>query len=235
MLGYILGHYPQYFALTDGQRTLILQTLSFVIWLLIGAVIFSRVIDISFADALYFSDVTILTVGFGDIAPTNAIGRGILFPYAVMGIIMLGLVVGSIHQFAKDLQYDNVIRKHIERKRLATIRRATTLEKKCTGPAENGAHTSGSGTAQIGYRPHYSREHPIISSISSWTQGLAGRSKLILMKEEKDRFGAMRAIQKRNDHLPSNIQSIIEHRYFWDSVDMRRSGFLAIGRGSFIL
>lgn len=146
MLGYILGHYPQYFALTDGQRTLILQTLSFVIWLLIGAVIFSRVIDISFADALYFSDVTILTVGFGDIAPTNAIGRGILFPYAVMGIIMLGLVVGSIHQFAKDLQYDNVIRKHIERKRLATIRRATTLEKKCTGPAENGAHTSGSGT-----------------------------------------------------------------------------------------
>ncbi|KAH1384305.1 hypothetical protein KXW83_006931 [Aspergillus fumigatus] len=196
MLKYILGHYPQYFALTDGQRTLILQTLSFVIWLLIGAVIFSRVIDISFADALYFSDVTILTVGFGDIAPTNAIGRGILFPYAVMGIIMLGLVVGSIHQFAKDLQYDNVIRKHIERKRLATIRRATTLEKKCTGPAENGAHTSGSGTAQIGYRPHYSREHPIISSISSWTQGLAGRSKLILMKEEKDRFGAMRAIQK---------------------------------------
>ncbi|KAH1500558.1 hypothetical protein LV164_005900 [Aspergillus fumigatus] len=196
MLGYILGHYPQYFALTDGQRTLILQTLSFVIWLLIGAVIFSRVIDISFADALYFSDVTILTVGFGDIAPTNAIGRGILFPYAVMGIIMLGLVVGSIHQFAKDLQYDNVIRKHIERKRLATIRRATTLEKKCTGPAENEAHTSGSGTAQIGYRPHYSREHPIISSISSWTQGLAGRSKLILMKEEKDRFDAMRAIQK---------------------------------------
>lgn len=196
MLGYILGHYPQYFALTDGQRTLILQTLSFVIWLLIGAVIFSRVIDISFADALYFSDVTILTVGFGDIAPTNAIGRGILFPYAVMGIIMLGLVVGSIHQFAKDLQYDNVIRKHIERKRLATIRRATTLEKKCTGPAENEAHMSGSGTAQIGYRPHYSREDPIISSISSWTQGLAGRSKLILMKEEKDRFDAMRAIQK---------------------------------------
>ncbi|KAF4165537.1 hypothetical protein CNMCM6936_007781 [Aspergillus lentulus] len=196
MLGYILGHYPQYFALTDGQRTLILQTLSFVIWLLIGAVIFSRVIDISFADALYFSDVTILTVGFGDIAPTNAIGRGILFPYAVMGIIMLGLVVGSIHQFAKDLQYDNVIRKHIERKRVATIRRATTLENNRSGPAENGTHTSDSDeTAQIGYRPRYSREHPIRSSISSWTQGLVGRSKLMLMKEEKDRFDAMRAIQ----------------------------------------
>ncbi|KAF7173156.1 hypothetical protein CNMCM5623_005375 [Aspergillus felis] len=196
MLGYLLGHYPQYFALTDGQRTLILQTLSFVIWLLIGAVIFSRVIDISFADALYFSDVTILTVGFGDIAPTNAVGRGILFPYAVMGIIMLGLVVGSIHQFAKDLQYDNVIRKHTERKRLATISRATTMENNRIGPTENGAHTSDSEeTAQIGYRPRYTREHPIRSSISSWTQGLAGRTKLMLMEEEKDRFDAMRAIQ----------------------------------------
>jgi potassium channel subfamily K len=196
MLGYFLGHYPQHFALSDGQRTLILQTLSFVIWLLIGAVIFSRVIDISFADALYFSDVTILTVGFGDIAPTNSVGRGVLFPYAVMGIIMLGLVVGSIHQFAKELQYDNVIRKHVERKRLATIRRATTLENNHSGPAENGTHASDSDeAAQIGYRPAYSRDHPIISSISSWTQGLAGRSKLLLMKEEKDRFDAMRAIQ----------------------------------------
>ncbi|RLL97373.1 hypothetical protein CFD26_106095 [Aspergillus turcosus] len=196
MLGYLLGHYPQHFALTDGQRTLILQTLSFVIWLLIGAVIFSRVIDISFADALYFSDVTILTVGFGDIAPTNAVGRGILFPYAVMGIIMLGLVVGSIHQFARELQYDNVIRKHVERKRLATVRRATTLENNHSGPAENRTNASDSDeAAQIGYRPRYTREHPIISSISSWTQGLAGRSKLMLMKEEKDRFDAMRAIQ----------------------------------------
>ncbi|RHZ62298.1 potassium channel family protein [Aspergillus thermomutatus] len=197
MLGYVLGHYPQYFALTDGQRTLILQTLSFVIWLLIGAVVFYRVIDISFADALYFSDVTILTLGFGDITPTTAAGRGIVFPYAVMGIIILGLVVSSIHQFAKELQYDNVIRKHVERKRLATIRRATTFENdNNNGPAENGAHTSDSEEAAgIVYRPRHSRKHPIRSNISSWTQGLAGRSKILLMKEEKDRFDAMRAIQ----------------------------------------
>lgn len=90
MLGYFLGHYPQNFTLTSDQRTLILQTTSFVVWLAIGGVIFCHVIDISYANAVYFSDVTVLTVGFGDITPTTALGRGLVFPYAVIGIVMLG-------------------------------------------------------------------------------------------------------------------------------------------------
>ncbi len=36
---------------------------------------------------LYFCDVTILTVGFGDIVPSNDIGRGLVFPYSVGGIM----------------------------------------------------------------------------------------------------------------------------------------------------
>lgn len=43
MLGYFLGHYPQHFTLTDHQRTLILQTMLFFIWLAGGAAVFSRV------------------------------------------------------------------------------------------------------------------------------------------------------------------------------------------------
>lgn len=43
MLGYWLGHYPQQFNLTDSQRTLILQTMLFFIWLAGGAAIFQRV------------------------------------------------------------------------------------------------------------------------------------------------------------------------------------------------
>ena len=55
MLGYFLGKYPQHFALTDEQRTLILQMTALVIWLLIGAAMFQQVLGLSFADALYLS------------------------------------------------------------------------------------------------------------------------------------------------------------------------------------
>lgn len=43
MLGYFLGHYPEHFSLTDHQRTLILQTMLFFIWLGGGAAAFGRV------------------------------------------------------------------------------------------------------------------------------------------------------------------------------------------------
>jgi potassium channel subfamily K len=43
MLGYFLGHYPQTFDLTDHQRTLILQTMLFFIWLAGGGAVFSTI------------------------------------------------------------------------------------------------------------------------------------------------------------------------------------------------
>jgi potassium channel subfamily K len=43
MLGYFLGHYPQTFDLTESQRTLILQTMLFFVWLAGGGAIFSTV------------------------------------------------------------------------------------------------------------------------------------------------------------------------------------------------
>ncbi|KIN08455.1 hypothetical protein OIDMADRAFT_110969 [Oidiodendron maius Zn] len=100
MFGYFLGHYPQHFELDDDQRTLILQTMMFFCWLAGGAAVFAKVCDWSYADALYFCDVTILTVGFGDFVAPNSIGRGLIFPYSVFGIIFLGLMIKSIRQFA---------------------------------------------------------------------------------------------------------------------------------------
>lgn len=43
MLGYYLGHYPDHFALSDSQRTLILQTMFFFIWISGGAAMYSRI------------------------------------------------------------------------------------------------------------------------------------------------------------------------------------------------
>lgn len=43
MLGYFLGHYPQRFELSDHQRTLILQTMLFFIWLAGGGWMFATI------------------------------------------------------------------------------------------------------------------------------------------------------------------------------------------------
>jgi potassium channel subfamily K, other eukaryote len=43
MLGHFLGHYPDTFTLSDHQRTLILQTMLFFVWLAGGGAIFSRI------------------------------------------------------------------------------------------------------------------------------------------------------------------------------------------------
>ncbi|OJD29328.1 voltage-gated potassium channel [Diplodia corticola] len=129
MVGYWRGHYPQTFTLTESQRTLILQTMMFFIWLAGGAGMFARIETLhgqdnwTFANALYFCDVTILTVGFGDIVPSNDVSRGLVFPYSVGGIIMLGLVVSSIYRFSTDLGQEKVVRKHIDKVRSRTLDR----------------------------------------------------------------------------------------------------------------
>lgn len=129
MAGYFLGHYPQHFSLSDEQRNLILQTMLFFIWLGGGAGVFSSIQPTwGYPDALYFCDVTILTIGFGDYTPTDDVGRGLVFPYSVGGTIILGLMVSSIHRFARELSTVNVLRKHVETRRVNTLSRVVSVD-----------------------------------------------------------------------------------------------------------
>jgi potassium channel subfamily K, other eukaryote len=245
MVGYFLGHYPQHFTLTDEQRNLILQTMLFFFWLGGGAGVFTVVCGWSYPDALYFCDVTILTIGFGDLVAGNDTGRGLVFPYSVGGIIILGLMVSSIHKFAGELTKDNVVRKHVEKRRVNTLSRAVTidlndpnitverqrdrLEKELEelhgarptisrplqpetdpGPSPIEARQVQFGGARIDEATQTEDEEPapnqfIKSSFRKRTrntfsmaaQALKPRKqKAIIMKEEKDRFDAMRHLQK---------------------------------------
>ena len=76
---------------------------------------------------MYFCDVTILTVGFGDFFSTNDTGRGLVFPFSVGGIVILGLVVSSIRTFAQELGHDKVVKRHIENRRSRTMERSITV------------------------------------------------------------------------------------------------------------
>lgn len=249
MLGYFLGHYPQHFDLDDDQRTLILQTMMFFFWLAGGAAVFARVCGFSYADALYFCDVTVLTVGFGDIVATNDAGRGLVFPYSVIGIIFLGLMINSIRKFASGMSRDNIIKKHQQNERERTFGRTVTSEKELrdrlglppkregvnsrrqsrqgsmVSPAprtsleqygdftvqgrmvtftEHKAKAAAGGSGRGGAGRNHKPKVPL-SRDAKMQQRAAGknphaqranrREKLILLKEEKDRFDAMREIQ----------------------------------------
>lgn len=90
------GHYSREFKLTTSQRTLMLQTIVFFIYLLGGSAVYATIEGWKFLDAVYWADYTLLTIGIGNFAPTTHLGRGLLFPYAVGGIVVLGLIISSI-------------------------------------------------------------------------------------------------------------------------------------------
>jgi potassium channel subfamily K len=62
------GHYARHFKLNGPQRTLMLQTMAFFAYILLGALVFSHVEGWKYLDAVYWADVTLLTVGLGDMA-----------------------------------------------------------------------------------------------------------------------------------------------------------------------
>ncbi|KAL1305373.1 hypothetical protein AAFC00_002267 [Neodothiora populina] len=227
MLGYFLGHYPQQFNLTDSQRTLILQTMLFFIWLAGGAGVFSTIetkygngdIPWSYVNALYFCDVTILTVGFGDLYPTSDTGRGLVFPYSVGGIVMLGLMISSITKFASELGQDKVLQKHVERSRTRTVGRAVTtsielqerervLSSRPVIPGPLPVPQQGTPLRIIDNKEELKKQAEQVPSHSQLRHGLrrmtgqltpfkpAKKSRLLLLREEKDRFDAMRNIQR---------------------------------------
>ena len=76
---------------------------------------------------LYFCDATILTIGYGDLVPTVDVGRGLVFPYSVIGTVMLGLVIASFTRFLADLGEHKVVKHHAEKKRIQALQEANTI------------------------------------------------------------------------------------------------------------
>lgn len=193
LLGYLLGHYPQHFALTNSQRTLILQTTAFGIWLLVGAAIFQKLIGISFSDALYFSEITVLTLGFGDILAKTPVARGIIFPYAVFGIVMLGLIIGSMNQFFGEIENDNVVRKRVNRKRQALVEASPPLKNAKTCGQSNANVRS--EISETGSQSNQRKGSSTKKSTIARSHSVFGQRRNQVTSEEEDRFHAMRAIQ----------------------------------------
>ena len=67
----------------------------FLALIMTGAAFIAATEKVSFGKALYFSFITGLTVGYGDIAPITAIGRVISVLLGLIGILFSGVVVAT--------------------------------------------------------------------------------------------------------------------------------------------
>lgn len=116
------GRYGNDFILTTSQRTLMLQTVVYLFYLLLGALVFSNIEGWNYLDAVYWSNVTLFTIGFGDFSPVTAVGRALVIPYALVGVISLGLVIASIRSLLLERGRKRVDARMEEKKRRQTVR-----------------------------------------------------------------------------------------------------------------
>ncbi|KAE9380596.1 voltage-gated potassium channel [Stipitochalara longipes BDJ] len=123
------GHYDKEFQLTMSQRTLMLQTISFLVYLLAGAAVYSHIEGWAYLDAVYWADFTLLTVGIGDYAPSTHLGRGLLFPFAIGGIIILGLVIGSIRSLVLERGKVKMGARMVEKERRRLLKKMKKSDK----------------------------------------------------------------------------------------------------------
>jgi len=64
-----------------------------IAWLIVNAAAIAYFEKMPFADALYFTFVTGLTIGYGDIAPVTLAGRVVAILTGLLGILITGLIV----------------------------------------------------------------------------------------------------------------------------------------------
>ncbi|KAG8998731.1 hypothetical protein FRB94_006709 [Tulasnella sp. JGI-2019a] len=79
--------------LTRKQRSLVIIVMILISYIALGSLIFSEILNLSFQDGLYFTVVTIETIGFGDITPKGTGSTILCILYATTGWIIIGLTV----------------------------------------------------------------------------------------------------------------------------------------------
>ncbi|KAG5418787.1 TOK1 [Candida metapsilosis] len=96
-VGYRLNKYPPTFNLDQKQRTLMVYTILFSTWSIVGAVSLEHLIkEISFGSALYYCIVSILTIGLGDIIPKSSGAKVVVLIFSLVGVLLMGLIVATL-------------------------------------------------------------------------------------------------------------------------------------------
>lgn len=127
-------YYTKKFRIGKMERTLLLQQLGLMIYLLLGALVFSTIEGWQFLDAVFWADFTLLTIGLGgDLTPKTNLGRLLFIPYAVSGVTIVGLMVNSIGEVLKTAKkgiQEQALKRQIERIGVRILRDGVSASKK---------------------------------------------------------------------------------------------------------
>jgi hypothetical protein len=75
-------------------------------WLVVDAAAIAYFEKMPFADALYFTFVTGLTIGYGDIAPVTDAGRVVAILTGLLGILITGLIIAvAVYALRETMQH----------------------------------------------------------------------------------------------------------------------------------
>lgn len=119
-------HYAKDFQLTNSQRTLMLQTIMYLFYLLMGALVFSTIEDWVYLDGVYWANQTLFTVGYGDFLVSETLSRALLIPYVFIGVITLGLLIGSIRSLILERGRHRLDARMVEKERRKLVRTMTS-------------------------------------------------------------------------------------------------------------
>jgi len=67
--------------------------LALLLILLLGAVLIWRLESLSFGNAVYFTMITGLTIGYGDITPQTPLGKLVSVAIGLVGMVFVGLII----------------------------------------------------------------------------------------------------------------------------------------------
>lgn len=110
------------FKLTMSQRSLMLQTILFLGYLLAAGAVYSRIEGWDYLDAVYYVNVTLFTIGLGDFSPSTHLGRSLFFPTAIGGILFVGLIIGSIRTLVLESGSQKISTRMVEKARHKALR-----------------------------------------------------------------------------------------------------------------
>lgn len=84
--------------LTRKQRALVIVVILLMVYIAFGAMCNTFIMGLHYVDALYFTTVSIETIGFGDIPPSSTGARVFICCYSALGIVNLGMAVALIRE-----------------------------------------------------------------------------------------------------------------------------------------
>ena len=99
-----------------------LQTILFLTYVLCAGAIYSTIENWGLLDSTYFVIVTLFTIGFGDLVPTTHLGRSLFFPFAVGGILFVGVIIANIRTLVLESGSVKVSTRLVEKARYKAIK-----------------------------------------------------------------------------------------------------------------